>query len=245
MKKLPIVTAVLAGLAVVLFAFGAVLGAVVSKAQDADLYLAESRQAVADAFDLADDAAVTGYIGLTIDEQQSLAQRIAAGMRQEAMPDLAPLSDKEVQHMQDVHGLVHLADRLRAVLIAAAAGCCVAMAWTGADIERRRRTVLTGAACGLGVLIVIAVAAAVAMNTAGFAALFNGMHELLFTNDLWLLDPETDVLIRMMRQLLFERAAIDVLTKAIAGFIVSAVMGAAVYTILGGLMRRHFTEKKA
>ena len=245
MKKLPLITAILAALAVILFAVSAILGAVVGKACDPALYMDESRTAVADALNLADDDAVTAYIGLTPDEQQALAGQIADGMRADALPALAPLNDKENQHMRDVHGLVRLADSVRGVTMTVAAGFCVAMAWTGAELKRKHRTVLMGAACGLGVIAAVAVAAIIAMNTAGFASLFTGMHELLFTNDLWLLDPETDVLIRMMPQLLFERAALGVLQSAAAGFVLSVIMGAAVYIILGGLMRRHFTEKKA
>jgi integral membrane protein (TIGR01906 family) len=50
------------------------------------------------------------------------------------------------------------------------------------------------------ILLVIFTAVASAIN---FNYVFTVFHEILFTNDLWLLDPRTDNLIRMMPEGLF------------------------------------------
>ena len=70
------------------------------------------------------------------------------------------------------------------------------------------------------------------------------MHELLFTNDLWLMNPETDVLIRMMPQLLFERAAVSVAQRAGISFAVICALLAAVYLVVGGMIRRNLSERE-
>lgn len=50
----------------------------------------------------------------------------------------------------------------------------------------------------VGILLVIAMAVVMIMSKTNFSSAFTSFHEMLFTNDLWLLNPETDLLIRML-----------------------------------------------
>ena len=98
----------------------------------------------------------------------------------------------EAAHMADCRGLIGLAGRLR--WIAAAAALLPAAA--GAVLRRRRD--FTG-----GMLAGLCGAAAVFIGItvwalADFDGLFVTFHRLAFTNDGWLLDPRTDLLIRLM-----------------------------------------------
>lgn len=47
------------------------------------------------------------------------------------------------------------------------------------------------------------------------------MHRMLFINDNWLLNPATDILIRMMPQNLFETALADVLGQFARALVLS------------------------
>ena len=82
------------------------------------------------------------------------------------------------------------------------------------------------------------------MNTSGFSAMFVGLHRLLFANDNWLLDPATDILIRMMPQTLFETALADVLGQFVRAFVLALALMAAVYAVVSGMIRRQLTEEK-
>ena len=98
----------------------------------------------------------------------------------------------EAAHMADCRGLIGLAGRLR--WIAAAAALLPAAA--GAVLRLRRD--FTG-----GMLAGLCGAAAVFTGItvwalADFDGLFVTFHRLAFTNDGWLLDPRTDLLIRLM-----------------------------------------------
>ena len=98
----------------------------------------------------------------------------------------------EAAHMADCRGLIGLAGRLR--WIAAAAALLSAAA--GAVLRQRRD--FTG-----GMLAGLCGAAAVFTGItvwalADFDGLFVTFHRLAFTNDGWLLDPRTDLLIRLM-----------------------------------------------
>ena len=241
MKGLSGATGALVCLAVLLAALGAVLGAVRSVAVDETLYGAQARLAVMDELGLASEAEASAVIGLDAPAQDELARRIAKSMAQpEADFAFEPLNEREQAHMRDVHALIQAAQRAAQLCVGIAAGLAVAAAWTGARLRRRRRAVLLGGACAV---VLFAIAACAGMR-GGFTPAFYRMHELLFTNDLWLMNPETDVLIRMMPQLLFERAAVSVAQRAGVSFAVICALLAAVYLVVGGMIRRNLSERE-
>ena len=241
MKGLSGATGALVCLAVLLAALGAVLGAVRSVAVDETLYGAQARLAVMDELGLASEVEASAVIGLDAPAQDELARRIAKSMAQpEADFAFEPLNEREQAHMRDVHALIQAAQRAAQLCVGIAAGLAVAAAWTGARLRRRRRAVLLGGACAA---VLLAIAACAGMR-GGFTLAFYRMHELLFTNDLWLMNPETDVLIRMMPQLLFERAAVSVAQRAGVSFAVICALLAAVYLVVGGMIRRNLSERE-
>ncbi len=106
--------------------------------------------------------------------------------------EYAAFNAREQQHMQDVQGLFRLCDArvwmlITAVTVAVLAECRL----FGSErlLRAFRRTLLTV----LVAVIVLAVLACI-----DFDSLFILFHRIAFTNDLWLLDPRTDLLIRLM-----------------------------------------------
>lgn len=248
MSKLSILTGALAALLVLLSFTGALCGAVVREAEDVSLYGARSREAVREAMGLTSEEETTAYIGLDAAEQEAFAQEMAvymasgSGTAQDA-PER--LNEREAMHMADVRGLIAACDKAKTLCASLAGALAVAMAWTGVRLKRRRRTVLLGALIGAGLLALSAGGLLLAVHAAGFERAFVALHELLFSNDLWLLNPETDMLIRMMPQLLFERAAVYVAWGTLGVFGVMLAMLFAVYALVGGMSRRQLTEKKS
>ena len=254
MKQMPGTTALLVALCVVLTALGALCGAVPGMATDASFYVDDSRLAVArylgrevgdEGLSAFDEAAVTKYVGLTREEQTAFAAETARQMGQaDATFELDILNERERQHMRDVRDLVVLAGRVSSWSFSAVALLIIAASWTGVYVQKRIRTGLLGVVCGLLVLALVAEVFVHAMNTAGFERLFVGMHELLFTNDLWLLNPRTDILIRMMPQPLFEIALAKTLADALFRFAVVLAFLAGLYGVVGGMVRRNITERE-
>ena len=80
------------------------------------------------------------------------------------------------------------------------------------------------------------------MNAAGFEAVFVGLHRLIFTNSNWLLNPATDILIRMMPQALFETALRDVLGQFALAFALAVLLLAAAYAVVSGMVKRQLTQ---
>ena len=120
----------------------------------------------------------------------------------------------EADHMADCQGLIGLAGTLRWITGAAA------LLLTGIGILLRRRKaladgMLTGL-CAAGVLFAgIAVWALV-----DFDGLFITFHRVAFTNEGWLLDPRTDLLIRLMPVHFFVSLGIRIMIWILAaGFV--------------------------
>ena len=249
MKKLSVITGILVFVAVLLAALGAVCGAVDQMAADENFYSGMSRAAVTKYLkaenDPQADAAVTEYIGLAAEEQAAFAGEMAAFMRGEtdAQPDI--LNEKEQQHMRDVRTLTGNAGSMSKTYLYIAAALAVAAAWTAAKLDKRRyMPKLIGLLAAVSIVMLLVNSVTGDIGALGFEVMYTKMHEALFQNDLWLMNPETDILIRMMPQLLFERAAMDVVKKGTAAFAVTGAMLAVVYAVFGGMIRRHLTERK-
>ena len=247
MNRLSLLTGVLACLMVLLAALGAVCGAVDQIATDAQFYSGMSRAAVAKHLNVENDPQadekVTEYIGMDNAAQTAFAGEMAAFMRGEAerQPDI--LSADEQQHMRDVRGLTQRAAQLSKTLMTFAAVLAVVIAWTGAKLKRRLLPEAIGGLSALTLLAVLAYGVISRMNAGGFADMFVKMHEMLFTNDLWLMDPQTDILIRMMPQPLFEQALVHGAGLALRLFVIVCVMLLAVQFIVGRMIRTHVTRE--
>lgn len=245
MKKLTWITNTLACLMIVLAAVGALCGAVVTLATDEFTYSGMSRMAVMDVLGAADaqdtSTQITAYIGLTDIEQDAFAKEMVSFIKGEtdAQPEI--LNEKERQHMLDVRALVNLAQTVSQGCMTIAAALAVVIAWTGA--KGKRRGMPFGTLIGLGVIALGVFGVYAMLNAQGFEALFIRFHELFFTNNLWLMNPETDILIRMMPQLLFERAGMELVRLALQSFMITWILLCAVYLIVGGMIHRQLTEK--
>lgn len=247
MKRQKGMVSLLTALVVLLAAFGSLCGAVYHEAISPELYGEKSRAAVAREHGMSEDDAVSAYIGMDAARQEEAAKIIALYMelgKGDTPLTLDELNAKEISHMADVRGIVEQLGKMRTLWISLAAGLTVVIAWVGAELEKRHRPVVVGAVCGLGILALMAAVFAAMMNTSGFSTMFVGLHRLLFANDNWLLDPATDILIRMMPQTLFETALADVLGQFARAFVLALVLMAAVYAVVSGMIRRQLTEEK-
>ena len=120
----------------------------------------------------------------------------------------------EADHMADCRGLIGLAGTLRWITGAAA----LLLAGIGILLRSRKAFaggMLTGL-CAAGVLVAgIAVWALV-----NFDGLFITFHRVAFTNEGWLLDPRTDLLIRLMPVHFFVSLGIRIMIWILAaGFV--------------------------
>lgn len=206
-----------------LLAGGVLLGAY-CVGTDAATYLAVSRE-----------TADLEYIGLTQEENDRALTALSRYLRgEDSALDGTPFHDREKAHMVDVRALFSVCARL-------SAACLI---WGGALVcalagRAGRKGLLYGALLSWLALGPLALPAAFS----AFDELFLGFHRLLFSNDLWLMDPRTDVMIRMLPQAFFEKMARLLLCPAwplgaqAAGFLCAEGIRAA--STRGGKRHRH------
>jgi len=145
----------------------------------------------------------------------------------------------EKAHMVDVLNLFRLAHGLKIGLLTAAALLLAAFV-----IAARPRVmpILIRAfiwlLCGTGTVLLAGV---ILSFTLGFDRLFILFHELFFSNDLWLMDPRTDILVRMFPGEFFRRIALD--AGLSAGRYVLCALGAILF-ICGTVFRSTFGRKQ-
>ena len=127
----------------------------------------------------------------------------------------------EADHMADCRGLIRLAGLLRWIFCAAALLCM----GTGIMFRRYRKVFSSGMQKGLAATgIIIGLTAIWALTD--FDGFFTTFHRIAFTNDGWLLDSRTDLLIRLMPIEFFIMQGLRVLIWTTAAAL--AVLGAAI-----------------
>ena len=111
-------------------------------------------------------------------------------------------NEKELQHLSDVRRLFQSLRALGLILMIAVSALMLtacALAWRSRLTARTlARTVLLGWAGAMVLIGAVALWAAVAFNS-----LFVLLHRLLFSNELWLMDPQTDLIILLMPESFF------------------------------------------
>ena len=142
-------------------------------------------------------------------------------------------NQREILHMADVKTLYLWAMRIGNGLLILAVAFYL-WAWLG---KRDIKTILSGYLQGnyvlLGLIAVLGIYAALDFNS-----FWTGFHKIFFTNDLWLLDPRTDILIQMVPEQFFFDLVMRIVVSAA---ILIAILMAAVHIA----KRRQKTENKA
>ena len=106
----------------------------------------------------------------------------------------------EAAHMADCRGLILLDGWVCLGTLAAGLGLAAA----GLRRKENRGDFLRGILTGLGILAAVAAGMAI-WAAVNFDGLFVTFHRVAFRNDGWLLDPRTDLLIRLMPESFFIR----------------------------------------
>ena len=120
---------------------------------------------------------------------------------------------REIQHMEDCARLFDLLRTLR-LSIAIAAALLVLLSLILEWKEKPARAVSV-APMWIGSLILIVPLAIFGVWAAiDFNSAFNFFHRILFTNDLWLLNPETDLLIRICPSSMFASMGLRIALRA-------------------------------
>lgn len=139
-------------------------------------------------------------------------------------------NERELKHMRDVRRLFEIGFAVRRALIALTALLLIAAALTGGRAG-------LSAAVSAGLIALIAAAGALAVKLAGFSRVFIAFHHLAFSNDLWLLDPATDAMIRMLPEEFFAGMALQGTVSAALYALLFYALAAAALAVSGKIRR--------
>ncbi len=101
--------------------------------------------------------------------------------------------EKEEAHMADCRLLIRRTGQLRWALAAAA----LILAVAGIALHKEKKYYASGMTAGF-ILAALGILALLAWSIINFNSLFTALHRLLFTNNLWVMNSQTDLLIRLM-----------------------------------------------
>ena len=162
----------------------------------------------ADAYPAIADA-ITGYLKGTLPTPQITINRDGQ--------NASAFAAHELLHLADIRGLVHLAGVIRYAALAAVAISFIVFLvlrkWQPGVLSfiRPQRALVAAMAAFFALVLIIVIWAAV-----NFEGLFYAFHRLLFRNDLWLLDPQKDLLLQLMPLPFFVSYGWDLLKQSAA-----------------------------
>lgn len=129
-------------------------------------------------------------------------------------------NDREIAHMEDVRGLFLAALALRRICLGIVLGTVLLLFLTKARIAQ----VLPRMLCVGTALFFAAIALLAGIISTNFTKYFIIFHELFFNNDLWILDPESDLLINIVPEPFFvDTAARIAITYGISVLLIFTV----------------------
>lgn len=174
------------------------------------------------------NAVMAGYLSGRLDSLDT--QEEVFGVYQEVF------NEDEKAHMVDVLNLFRLERALKAAVLLSGLTLMIVLPF----LLRREtgRILLTGAAILTGLIALIALFAVLLWTTNGFDALFIRFHHIFFSNDLWLMDPRTDAMIRMLPSDFFLRIAAESGLSALVHATLLTVGGALFMPAAGSLITR-------
>lgn len=108
-------------------------------------------------------------------------------------------NEREIAHMVDVRNLFLAAIALRRICAVLILFCVGLLIWTKADIKR----LLPRMICAGTILFFALTAILAGVISTDFTKYFIIFHKIFFTNDLWILDPSTDLLINIVPEPFF------------------------------------------
>lgn len=144
--------------------------------------------------------------GKTMEELDIIAETLIAYLKHKGGEELLRphFNEKEVLHMVDVQDLFDLA---RLIKYSSMAIAIISMTYIALRVSK----VALGKVLFLGLfanhVLVLIIGLLVASDFSKYWTIF---HHIFFTNDLWLLDPKTDLMIQMLPEPFFSGMALNI-----------------------------------
>ena len=181
--------------------------------------------------------------GKSMDKLSIIAQSLIDYLKGKGFDELLLpyFNEKEVAHMRDVQDLFDMA---RALKYISAVVAIVSMVYLALKYDKQTlgRIILFGLFSNH--ILVIALGLLIATDFTKYWTIF---HHIFFTNDLWLLNPATDLMIQMLPEQFFSSMAINIMLSFFIYLGIIQLMG--LYYMKRGnknekIFKKHLSGKK-
>lgn len=136
-------------------------------------------------------------------ELKNIAKALIAYLQRGKNSLLTPhFNDREILHMEDVYQLFRTMYILQVILLV-----CILFLSYQAIRKRYFKKLWKNTGIFLSLNYLLLGLGYFLYQKIDFSTLFIKFHELFFTNDLWLMDPETDLMIQMLPETFFQTIA--------------------------------------
>ncbi len=129
-------------------------------------------------------------------------------------------NDRETAHMVDVRKLFNFAERLRKFSIF---GILLLGTILYFNSGKHPLRFLASSYLAAGAVLLVLLAVLIPLVRSNFTYYWDQFHYLFFDNDLWLLNPETDIMIQMLPESFFNHAVQRVMVFFAGGSIILAI----------------------
>lgn len=189
---------------------------------------------------LQSEAQIADYAGVSEADLRLLDTRLSSGLFAHVNADTAfdnreievfgvlqsPFNERELEHLYDCRKLLSPTQPGLSYVLLLALGILLLLC---GDAFARREGV--GGAWLAAALILLPIAVLGVWAAIDFDAAFTFFHQILFANDLWLLDPETDLLIRICPSSMFAAMGLKIGLRAAAALLGVPLLATLVYKL--------------
>ncbi|MDO4778667.1 MAG: TIGR01906 family membrane protein [Tissierellia bacterium] len=159
--------------------------------------------------------AIDKEAGKTLEELEKINQKlvyfIQSGKEEHLVEDF---NTREISHMKDVYNLYSLSSKVQTGIEIVLFLLLIYFAKKGRLLEVLKKSVKYIFII-LGIILIL-----ILLISTNFSEAFTLFHKIFFDNDLWILDPSTDLMIRMLPEQFFMGMAIQIMIKFIKGIII-------------------------
>ncbi len=132
--------------------------------------------------------------------------------------------ERELLHLKDIQDLFKLSYKVKLVTLIFSLISIGYLFFT--DKKKLAKSMITAALIPIGLMIILAIIVSV-----NFYNFFTYFHEVLFTNDLWQLDPEKEILIQMYPLEFFQSIAFKIIKLFVIQLAILITLGIAVLSL--------------
>lgn len=130
-------------------------------------------------------------------------------------------NEKEIAHMEDVHNLYSFANTVKYISLSFIILFLLYFIFSRNKISKVDNIIIVRNSILIFIFLIFILAIFISID---FSSAFVKFHKIFFDNDLWLLDPKTDLMIRMLPEKYFLNISIRIFLSFISGVILSIVL---------------------